>query len=990
MYGQEPEIDLTVGVPHPYTPSSQTWGFVKYGNTPVDLHTGTARVDIPVYTYRDEDFTIPISLAYASNGFIPNQQTGPLGLNWSLIAGGVVAREIRGLDDFYGNEQGVLGFLRWDSRTIDDEELMEKSTDNIAGLVNWGDPTGRVETQSDIYHFSFAGHSGTFHYNGKKECVVYNTGGNNGAYKITYSEPNDMGLSFTIVTPDGYRYIFGSDEKSDSSEQYFERIIKGSIQPNSDLAFTTETSFRNPIVSWYLHSIVAPNGRMVKFTYTNYQIAHNPNNMVGSDNGDHNYIVTFRKQQRMDTKSGDKIYKTPSVLKTTYLSEIDIDGKVFVEFTYSMKDSKEAGLNNRTDRPHIRYMDLIQRLMVLDRIRVYSRRNTLSDCSLTYHTVDLRPLLESVSVFGQGTYRMEYYLDHPLPDLLSNNYDFWDYANGREMSDDSAFTGTGIDNLDEYVAPGSQKLPDAGWSVLGNLKKITYPAGGSSAFEYEAHRAKYALLKRLTSQGRVAAYDSLTGSEIEIPTITVIESPFMAYLYGIEKLRAGTDAVGGIRIRKITDDNGTGRITTRKYDYIDPTGASSGNLLRFPRYIAFNRYDYFKNPYHVYIGFLATARTSFDKSHIEYARVVEKRSDGTATEYNYSNYRDTPDDYSDQHKKITDEMSLEEDHATVVDNIYREPNSRHNRRGKLRLKIAYDRSGLPLTREEFIYGDHNDGDTSNYSAYAVNSGRQNWSAKLYTGDYRLIRKDVTSYNPAGTIRQEKLFTYTPSGRIRGTYTKLKDGTVLADSLVYASERMISHAQQKLVERNMDKPVEIFRILTDGKTDTLRRQLYDYTLTDNGLPVLFQGIERTRTATGFKDRILFQNTRYNHLGRLLETTDMSGITTSYIWGHDGLFPVAKIENGMFDNLAANLSDVPGLEDLTVPLHENLTDEQESALRSRTDGLVTTFRHIPFVGVTLVTDPIGRKTYYEYDSLNRLTRIKNTLNEMVKTYEYSVTR
>ena len=34
----------------------QTQSFVRYGNNPVNLYTGTTGVSIPVYTYKDNDF----------------------------------------------------------------------------------------------------------------------------------------------------------------------------------------------------------------------------------------------------------------------------------------------------------------------------------------------------------------------------------------------------------------------------------------------------------------------------------------------------------------------------------------------------------------------------------------------------------------------------------------------------------------------------------------------------------------------------------------------------------------------------------------------------------------------------------------------------------------------------------------------------------------------------------------------------------------------
>lgn len=82
-----------------YIPTPQTWAFIKYGNSPVDYYTGTAQVNVPIYDYADNDFQFSISAGYASTGFMPQRQTGILGLNWFLNCGGSITREIKGFPD---------------------------------------------------------------------------------------------------------------------------------------------------------------------------------------------------------------------------------------------------------------------------------------------------------------------------------------------------------------------------------------------------------------------------------------------------------------------------------------------------------------------------------------------------------------------------------------------------------------------------------------------------------------------------------------------------------------------------------------------------------------------------------------------------------------------------------------------------------------------------------------------------------------------------
>ena len=91
------------------TPSTDTWNFIKQGDIGANLHTGTVNLSIPVYTYKDNDFEIPITLDYSSNGLICNMRAGILGPDWVLNAGGIISVEKRGILDF-DNTEHANGF----------------------------------------------------------------------------------------------------------------------------------------------------------------------------------------------------------------------------------------------------------------------------------------------------------------------------------------------------------------------------------------------------------------------------------------------------------------------------------------------------------------------------------------------------------------------------------------------------------------------------------------------------------------------------------------------------------------------------------------------------------------------------------------------------------------------------------------------------------------------------------------------------------------
>lgn len=73
---------------------------IRYGGgSYVNMYTGAASYAINLYTYKDRDFTIPISISYNGDGFMPGRNPGCVGTGWFLNVGGVITREVRGLPD---------------------------------------------------------------------------------------------------------------------------------------------------------------------------------------------------------------------------------------------------------------------------------------------------------------------------------------------------------------------------------------------------------------------------------------------------------------------------------------------------------------------------------------------------------------------------------------------------------------------------------------------------------------------------------------------------------------------------------------------------------------------------------------------------------------------------------------------------------------------------------------------------------------------------
>ena len=174
-------------------PQTDAWNFVRQGEVSPSMYTGTINLSVPIYEYKDKDFTIPIVATYSSNGNTPNQIAGILGPGWNLELGGCITIETNGIPDYGENVKHVQGFYTTHKNFYYSSyepnkwwrfmfNLFDNGTGTGAPQIVWcknnipdNSHTGEVDTQPDIFHFSVPGHSGKFHLGFRGETVFYDT-----------------------------------------------------------------------------------------------------------------------------------------------------------------------------------------------------------------------------------------------------------------------------------------------------------------------------------------------------------------------------------------------------------------------------------------------------------------------------------------------------------------------------------------------------------------------------------------------------------------------------------------------------------------------------------------------------------------------------------------------------------------------------------------------------------------------------------------------
>jgi len=111
----DPAAESVRLAPTPTSPEAQA--FTKYGNTPVNMYTGTPNIQIPIYTHKGRELDLPIRLTYDASGIKVEQLATNVGLGWNLNVGGRISRITNGMPDDFILTSHTYGPYKsfWDS-----------------------------------------------------------------------------------------------------------------------------------------------------------------------------------------------------------------------------------------------------------------------------------------------------------------------------------------------------------------------------------------------------------------------------------------------------------------------------------------------------------------------------------------------------------------------------------------------------------------------------------------------------------------------------------------------------------------------------------------------------------------------------------------------------------------------------------------------------------------------------------------------------------
>ena len=496
----------------------------KYADVPVTYGLGLVDVTIPLYTVQSRTLSLPIYLSYDSGGVRVEDVSGPVGLGWTLEAGGVITRTVNGYAD-----EDIGG---WDVRPPDDPtspyfnnaEYLKKAS------------KGEYDLQADMFSFNFCGYKGSFYWD-------------RNTYSYVPTSATDLKImggtnSFLIIDTDGTQYFFTETEVSGRTLTY--------TLPYYGSGGCSLPGTMAPVTAWYLTKIVAMGGtdeidleyvtdgsfgtshhtdmRSYQFTYR-YHV-----------NGYYSWMgangVWGTAVPAVSTLNGAYVVK--STFTPHYLKSISYAGGT-VTFSY-----KNNPVPHIAGEPRRSYPRLLSCFRVNPKSSISTDTTTIRRCVFTQKsTQDARNLLENVVIYGGGSpsvindsYAFTYI--NESTNMLMYSRDLFGYYNGssnygtaflRLFNDNGTFSETIANrNYDSYYA-----------SCL-SLETITTAAGAKTKFFYEGNSISTGGASSLFSDigigiriSHIVTYDLSQGSETAVrerwfsyssPGITI---PFSAF-----------------------------------------------------------------------------------------------------------------------------------------------------------------------------------------------------------------------------------------------------------------------------------------------------------------------------------------------------------------------------------------------------------------------------------------------------------------------------
>lgn len=464
----------------------------KFGDIPVSYHTGIPQINIPIYTIKAGPISLPISLSYHAGGVKVQEPASWVGIGWALNAGGVITRTVVGTPDERNADPSMYerpsfghfsdyGYNNYSYNFDDPSEVLPYEAPNWEYFAN-----GWRDGEPDLFFFNFGNYTGKFYFKDDKTPVLLPEAD----FKIEpYYNPTggfDVSIqSFLITTSDGVKYYFGNTPGL-SGVAPIEKT-----KPYANYAGTS---------SWFLNKITTPDEQFaitlsyVEENYGYHNISMFPISELGGP------------VENFESNHGFGLVK--NVVNGVRLSKINFPNGVVNFSTEGMpfrSDLSNDFWDYNSDA-------LNQSAKPLGSIQISDGISILNKFNFNYdYFIDNSPLPQSIQNFAPGIFtdkkRLKLnsvqetsgdgtiinppylftYFNEQVPRRLSFGVDHWGFSNGITDNNEliPAYTKYGSGTVVNVAGANRNSI----WPAMraGTLKKIVYPTGGYSQFDFEAN-----------------------------------------------------------------------------------------------------------------------------------------------------------------------------------------------------------------------------------------------------------------------------------------------------------------------------------------------------------------------------------------------------------------------------------------------------------------------------------------------------------------------
>lgn len=437
----------------------------KYGSVPTTLYTGLPNVSIPIYTITSKSISVPISLSYHAQGVKVNDVSGPVGLGWSLNAGGHLAKYVNGNADEptstynsgFSSTTEITNYLAlYPPQTSQYEEA--PVTDVIGEEIFCGVRDNDV----DIYSFSMPSGSGKFFYDNNDQIRFMPIQNYDVVYNDTYLGKN---VKFTMRDGNGITYHFNDTEKQKS--------LYGS--PDITCPVPEDQGVSEVYKLNRIHSI---DGGLVEFFYDtiNYTYLTDRNEFKVNNDGTVTYdFGDSYSWSGVDLFQGLRVRR----IETKEGYAVDFEYNNGISYASSHGPGKLTGVTISFKGNVFKTFDL--------NYSSFTSGSSNVPAPIPTTNYSGRSKLLSVEESGKGVTSFTYN-STPLPPRFSYAQDYWGYYNGANTNTtllpDKALEG---DVFNVSFATGN-RAANPNFMGAGTLNKITYPTGGETSFTFESNR----------------------------------------------------------------------------------------------------------------------------------------------------------------------------------------------------------------------------------------------------------------------------------------------------------------------------------------------------------------------------------------------------------------------------------------------------------------------------------------------------------------------